>query len=41
MQMCWLLQSKAGEEIVTCLEWQAEVSHADITGPNDISARKN
>jgi len=40
MQMCWLLQSKAREKIVMCLEWQAEVSHTDTAGPNDISAWK-
>lgn len=26
---------------MTCLEWQAEVSHPDIAGPNDISAWKD
>lgn len=35
--MCWLLQSKAREKIAMRLEWQAEVSHSETAGPNDIS----
>lgn len=40
MQICSLFLSKAKEKIVTCFEWQVEVSHTDIAGPNDISAWK-